>query len=162
MRVKHCQFPYSRPSGAVGYISSRDSGCGTGRKLPGTRVHRLTNNRPCPRYMEVIKYCNGTVIGDPCHIIRSRNVYNEFLAVVGQRELRQFFEWLPFEFHGITGQIYHTDREGFFFGVPVDSGMVINVSEEDLPTLLKFGCVDLRGHVSYEPEESNGENSEYR
>ncbi|HYY30654.1 MAG TPA: hypothetical protein VE860_22140 [Chthoniobacterales bacterium] len=103
--------------------------------------------------MEVIKHCNGTVIGDPCHIIRSRNIYDEFLAVVGQREPRQFYEWLPFEFHGITGQIYHTDRAGFFFDVPVDSGMVINMSEEDLPALLKVGSVDLRG-TSRTSEES--------
>ena len=107
--------------------------------------------------MEVIKLCNGTVIGDPCHIIRSRKVYDEFMAVVGQREPRQPNEWLPFDFHGITGQIYCTDQDGFVFDVPVDSGMVINISEEDLPAFLKVDSVDLRELVSYKPGESDEE-----
>jgi hypothetical protein len=95
--------------------------------------------------MEVIKHCNRTLIGDPCHIIRSRKTYDEFLVVVGQRAPGQLYEWLPFKFHGITGQIYHTGHEGFFFDVPVESGMVINMSVEDLPALLKVGSADLRG-----------------
>jgi hypothetical protein len=110
--------------------------------------------------MEVIKNCNHTLIGDPCHIIRSRRVYDEFLAVVGHKEPRQFNEWLPFEFHGITGQIYYTDRDGFVFGVPVDSGMVINMSEKDLPALLKVDSADLRGHVAFERGASDEANSE--
>ena len=110
--------------------------------------------------MEVIKTCNGTVIGDPCHIIRSRKVYDEFMAVVGQREPRRLNEWLPFDFHGITGQIYYTDDDGFVFDVPVDSGAVINISEEDLPAFLKVDSVDLRDLLSYKPGESDEEDSE--
>jgi hypothetical protein len=110
--------------------------------------------------MEVIKICNGTLIGDPYHIIRSQKVYDAFMEVIGHREPRRLNEWLPFEFHGITGQIYHTDHDGFFFDVPVDSGMVINMSEEDLPVLLKFDSVDPRGHISYKRGESDEENSE--
>jgi hypothetical protein len=110
--------------------------------------------------MEVIKICNGTLMGDPCHIIRSQKVYDAFMEVVGKREPRQLNDWLPFDFHGITGQIYHTDHDGFFFDVPVDSGMVINMSEEDLPALLKDDSLDLGGHVSYKRGESDGENSE--
>jgi hypothetical protein len=110
--------------------------------------------------MEVIKICNGTLIGDPCHIIRSRKVYDAFMEVVGKREPHQPNEWLPFDFHGITGQIYYTDHDGFFFDVPVDSGMVINISEEDLPAFLKVDSVDLRELVSYKPGESDEEDSE--
>jgi hypothetical protein len=110
--------------------------------------------------MEVIKICNGTLIGDPCHIIRSQKVYDAFMEVVGERKPRQLNEWLPFDFHGITGQIYHTDHDGFFFDVPVDSGMVINISEEDLPALLRVDSVDLRAHLSCKRGGSDEEDSE--
>jgi hypothetical protein len=82
--------------------------------------------------------------------------------VVGQEEPRQLNEWLPFDFHGITGQIYHTDHSGFLFDVPVDSGMVINMSEDDLPALLRAGSADFGRHISYERGKPDGEHSEAR
>jgi hypothetical protein len=140
MRINLRQSPHSRSPAPVQYISSRDIGCGTGRKprAPECIGSRMTR----PRFMEVIKHCNRILIGDPCHIIRSRKTYDEFLVVVGQRAPGQLYEWLPFKFHGITGQIYHTDHEGFFF----DALWHGNQYERGRsPALLEVGSAGFRG-----------------
>jgi hypothetical protein len=80
----------------------------------------------------VKRYANGTLIGDPSNIIRDREVYREFCdKVAGSSEPRN--KWLLFTFRGVNGKIYFTPQEGLYFGVPVDTGMIIKVRETDLP-----------------------------
>jgi hypothetical protein len=87
--------------------------------------------------MKTIKHLDdGTIIGDPCHIIRDKDAYDEFLHAKQKIHL-QVEECVPFEFRGVSVQLYDTGVDGLFFNVPVDSGIVMKVREEDFLKLRK-------------------------
>jgi hypothetical protein len=79
---------------------------------------------------------DGTVIGDPCHIIRNKEVYDEFLVTTQKIDL-PLEEWVPVDFLGVSMQLYRTGVDGLFFGVPIDTGTVMKVREEDFLKLRK-------------------------
>ena len=87
--------------------------------------------------MRTIKLLDdGTVIGDPCHIIRNKHVYDEFLVATQKIDL-PLEEWVSVDFLGVSMQLYKTGVDGLFFGVPIDTGTVMKVREEDFLKLRK-------------------------
>jgi hypothetical protein len=87
--------------------------------------------------MKTIKHLDdGTVIGDPCNIIRDKDAYDGFLHAKQKIHL-QVEEWVPFEFRGVCVQLYDTGVDSLFFDVPIDTGIVMKVREEDFLKLQK-------------------------
>ena len=50
----------------------------------------------------------------------------------------QVEEWVPFEFRGVSVQLYDTGVDGLFFDVPIDTGIVMKVRQEDFLKLRKL------------------------
>ena len=84
--------------------------------------------------MQTIKYLDdGTVLGDPCKVFRL-SVFNEFLETI--KDLPYTVEeWMPIKFRGVVLQLYRTGSDAMYFGVPIDTGMVIKFALKDLTIL---------------------------
>ena len=75
---------------------------------------------------------NGTIISDPCKIVRGESAWDEFCQQTQKLRRRgRMHRWIPFSFRGYEMKLYYTGGGGLYFGVPVDSGMLIKLKYSD-------------------------------
>jgi hypothetical protein len=61
---------------------------------------------------------NGTIISDPCKIIRGESAWDEFCQQSQKLRSRgRMHRWIPFSFRGYEMKLYYTGGGGLYFGV---------------------------------------------
>jgi len=84
--------------------------------------------------MQTIRsYDDGTALADPFHVFRP-DIYDEFLAAI-EKVPKTVGEWIPIQFRGVDLQLYRTGADGMYFGVPIDTGLIVKFALKDLPTM---------------------------
>ena len=78
---------------------------------------------------------NGMIIADACNVVRGESAWYEFCAE-SRKLKRRIHRWIPFTFRGYELKLYYTRGDGTYFGVPVETGILVKVKYKDAIALI--------------------------